>query len=85
VPLLEEIWICTQRMQNMSYADVLAMPTYERRFFIGQLTRDVMQKQEHFEKMQEQQKTQGTKGQRSTRVSGEALKSQIKSGNIPTT
>lgn len=68
----------------MTYQDVLMMPTYERRFFIGQLTRDVMQKNEHMEKMQEQQQTKGSKGSRSTRVSGEALKNKMRSGDIPT-
>ncbi len=71
-------------MQNVTYSDVLAMPTYERRFFIGQLTRDVIQREEHIEKMREQQKTQGTKGSRSTRVSGEALKNKMRNGDIPT-
>ena len=43
-----------------------------------------MQKNEHMEKMQEQQQTKSSKGSRSTRVSGEALKNKMRSGDIPT-
>jgi hypothetical protein len=71
-------------MKNMTYNDVMNMPTYERRYFLGMLTRDAAQKEEQREKAMEQSQTKGSKGSRSTRVSGNALKSQIKSGNIPT-
>jgi hypothetical protein len=69
----------------MSYSDILSMPTYERRFFIGMLTKDVVKKQEQIDAMKEQATTKNSKGSRTTRVSGDALKSKIKSGNIPTT
>ena len=67
----------------MSYSDVLAMPTYERRFFLGLLNRDVIQRQEHMEEMKEKAQSKGGKGTRQTRVSGDALKSKMKSGQIP--
>lgn len=69
----------------MTYSDVLAMPTYERRFFLGQKTRELVKKEEQMEKSNEQQKYKNSKGSRTTRVSGEALKNKIKSGDLPTT
>jgi hypothetical protein len=81
--LLEEIYICTQHLEGMSYSDVLAMPTYERRFFLGQKTRELSKQKEEIEKTKEQQKTKNSKGSRTTRVSGEALKNKIKSGELP--
>ena len=69
----------------MSYSDVLAMPTYERRFFLGQKTRELVKQEEQMEKSKEQQQSKNSKGSRTTRVSGEALKNKIKSGDLPTT
>ena len=69
----------------MTYSDVLAMPTYERRFFLGQKTRELVKKEEQMEKSNEQQQSKNSKGSRTTRVSGEALKNKIKSGDLPTT
>lgn len=69
----------------MSYSDVLAMPTYERRFFLGQKTRELVKKEEQMEKNREQQQSKNSKGSRTTRVSGDALKNKIKSGELPTT
>ena len=68
----------------MSYSDVLAMPTYERRFFLGQKTREYEKQEEQMEKSKEQQKSRTSKGYRTTRVSGDALKNKIKSGDLPT-
>ena len=70
-------------MKGMSYSDVLAMPTYERRFFIGLLTRDVTRREEQMEEMRNQAKASGGKGTRQTRVSGQALKNKLKTGEIP--
>jgi hypothetical protein len=69
----------------MSYNDVLSMPVYERRFFLGLLTKENREKEEQVEKMKEQQKTKGTKGNRTTKVSGEGLKNRMKNGDIPLT
>ena len=68
----------------MSYSDILSMPTYERRFFLGLLTKDAREREEKLEEMKEQAKTKGSKGSRQTRVSGTALKNKMKSGEIPT-
>ena len=80
--MLEEIYICTQHLKGFTYSDVLALPTYERRYFLGLLTKDVREREEQAEKMKEQAQTKGGKGKRSTRVSGEALKNKIKSGEV---
>lgn len=73
-----------QHINGASYADVLSMPTCERRFFLGLLTKDKQTQQEHMEKMKEEAQVKNGKGQRTTRVSGEALKNKMKSGEIPT-
>ena len=66
---------------KMGYEDVLNMPTNERRFHIGML---VKQKSEEQERMKEAYgKTASGKGTRKTRISGEALKTRIKSGDVP--
>jgi len=86
-PLLEEIYLCTQYLKGMTYNDVLSMPTYERRFFLGMLTKEAREKEEEAEKFREeaQNRAKGSKGQRSTRITGESLKNKMKSGEIPTT
>lgn len=70
-------------MQNITYSDVLNMPTHERRFFIGRLTKDSELKQEQYEKMKEEQTNKNAKGSRSTRLSGDALKTKLKTGELP--
>jgi len=84
VPLLEEIFICTQHLNNVTYADVLSMPVYERRFYLGLLTKQNRQREEHLETLKEQAKSKGSKGSRTTRISGDQLKNKINSGDIPT-
>ena len=73
-----------QHLKGVTYSDVLAMPVYERRFFLGLLNKDAREKQEQIEEMKEKSQTKGGKGTRQTRVSGDALKSKMKSGQIPT-
>jgi hypothetical protein len=70
-------------MKGMNYSDVLAMPTYERRFFLGQLVKDINKKEEHFEKMKEESKVKNGKGNRTTKISGQQLKNKLKTGEIP--
>lgn len=66
---------------KMGYGDVMNMPTNERRFHIGLLVKN---KSEEHKRMQQIQKTSGgSNGNRKKIISGEALKSQIKSGNVP--
>lgn len=83
IPLLEEIWICTQLIKNFSYSDVLKMPTYERRFFIGQLNRDKIKQEEEIEKAKEMQENKKNNGKRTTKISGNTLKTKLRNGEIP--
>jgi len=69
----------------MSYSDVLSMPTYERRFFLGLLTKENRDREEKMEEMKEKSQTKGTKGNRTTKVSGQSLKNRMKNGDIPLT
>lgn len=66
---------------KMGYNDVLNMPTNERRFHIGMLVKNKSEEQERMKEMYD--KSSGGKGTRKTRISGEALKSRIKSGDVP--
>ena len=59
------------------------MPTYERRFFLSLLTKDIHEREEKTEQMRQKNQNKNAKGSRSTRVSGEALKSRLKNGDIP--
>ena len=83
---MEEIHVCTQYLKGVTYSDVLAMPVYERRFFLGLLTKDAREREERAEEMKNNaSKTKGSKGTRSSSVSGNALKNRLKSGDIPLT
>jgi hypothetical protein len=67
----------------MSYSDVMNMPVYERRFFLGLLTKDAVEKQERYENMEVNKQT-NSKGQRTTTISGDQLKTKMNNGDIPT-
>jgi len=70
------------RHLKIPYSDVLAMPTYERRFF---LTKFIGENEKRKEQIEEQQSntTSNGKGTRTTKVSGDQLKARLKSGEIP--
>jgi hypothetical protein len=70
-------------MKNMTYLDVMAMPTYERRYYLGMLTKDFERKQEQIEEQKDQQTTSGGKGSRTSKVSGQQLKTRMNNGDIP--
>jgi hypothetical protein len=72
-----------QHLKGVTYSDILSMPTYERRYFLSLLTKDYKQREEKMEEMQENAKTKGSKGNRTSKVSGESLKSKMRSGEIP--
>ena len=74
-----------QHLKGVTYSDVLSMPTYERRFFLSLLTKEARQREEETEKMREKAKNSKSKGNRSTKISGDALKTKMKNGEIPTT
>lgn len=72
------------RHLKMSYNDVLSMPVYERRFFLNSFIEENEKKKAKIEEEQENQNnTSNGKGTRTTKVSGEQLKSRLKSGEIP--
>ena len=66
----------------MTYSDVLAMPTYERRYFLGLLTKQAREREEEMEEMKEKTQVSSGKGNRTTRVSGSALKTKLQSGEV---
>jgi hypothetical protein len=59
---------------NMSYADVMSMPTYERRFFIRIFTEQLEKQKEKAEEQQQNATASNGKGKRVTRISGNAVK-----------
>ena len=60
----------------------MSMPTYQRRFFLGLLTKDIQQREEKLEAQKEQSSTNGSKGSRTTRVTGDALKTKMRNGTV---
>ncbi len=68
---------------GFSYNDVMMMPTYQRRYFLGLLSREHVKRQEKIEEMKEKANTKTGKGSKTTRISGEALKNKLKTGQIP--
>jgi hypothetical protein len=57
------------------------MPTAERRFHLGLLVKNRQEENDRVEQMKNSQST--GKGSKQTKISGDALKSKIKSGEIP--
>ena len=71
-------------MKGVSYSDVLEMPTYMRRYFLGLLIKQNKEREEENEEIKSSTKNSG-KGKRTSTVSGDALKNRIKAGDLPTT
>ena len=63
---------------KIGYNDVMMMPTGERRYFLSLLIKNKSDEKERMEKA----KSTG-KGKRTSTISGDALKSKIKSGDLP--
>jgi hypothetical protein len=70
-------------LKGVTYNDVLSMPVYERKYFIGLLTKDVTAREEQAIKLKEQSETKSGKGSRNTRVGGDTLKNKMNNGEIP--
>ncbi len=64
------------------YIDVMSMPVYERRFFINLLLNQHEKQQQYIEDNAGTTNS-NAKGSRKTKISGDALKSKMKSGEIP--
>ncbi len=61
----------------------MSMPIYERRFFLGMLTRKNERQQEQLEASKEENVKSNSKGSRQTKLSGKALKNRLNNGDIP--
>jgi hypothetical protein len=59
------------------------MPVQERRFYLGLFVKETQKKQEYLEETNQTNTNKNSKGSRTTRVSGDALKNRIMSGQIP--
>jgi len=82
--LLEEIYIFTQHLDGFTHADVLNLPVYERRFFLSLKSKEINKRNEYHEEQSEQNSVVNNgKGNKQRKISGNALKSQIKTGNLP--
>ena len=66
----------------MTYQDVLAAPTCERRFFLHKLMNDNEKRQEETEAQMQNMQNKNSKGSRTTKMGGEQLKQKLKSGEI---
>lgn len=80
---MEEVYLFTQHIKNFTYNDVMNMPTGYRRYFLGLKLRENTRQQEQIEKEREEQTNRGSKGSRSKKISGQALKSRMENGDIP--
>lgn len=59
------------------------MSVYERRIYLSHLLNEKVKTTEAIEEQKEQINNKNAKGSRTTRVSGDALKQRLKSGQIP--
>ena len=59
------------------------MPTYERRYFLSLYTKQSIQREEKMEELRQKGQSSGGKGERKTKISGEALKTRMKNGDLP--
>ena len=60
------------------------MPVYERRYFLSLKQRDINKQKENYDEQRQNAKaSSNSKGNRQSRVSGDALKNRMKNGDIP--
>lgn len=64
----------------MGYNDVMMMPVYERRFFIDLL---IKQREKTQEDIGNPVSNKNAKGSRQSKISGDALKTKMQTGQIP--
>jgi len=64
----------------MGYDDAMMMPVYERRFFIDLL---VKQREKTLEDTGNTTSNKHAKGSRQSKISGDALKTKMQTGQIP--
>jgi len=63
------------------YMDTMSMPVYERRFFINMLLKQHERQKEIYDN--QTTTSPNSKGSRQSKISGDALKNKMKSGEIP--
>lgn len=66
----------------MGYNDAMMMPVYERKYFINLLIKQNQKRMEFIEN-EKTTMTSNSKGNRQTKLSGDALKNKMQSGEIP--
>jgi hypothetical protein len=66
---------------KMAYSDILAMPTNERRFHLAMLIKNKTEEREMYEE-KKGKASSSSKGERTSKISGDALKNKLKSGEI---
>lgn len=66
---------------EIGYNDVMSMPTGERRFYLGMLLKKKHRNDEAAENAR--RNASNSKGSKTTRVSGDALKNRMKNGDLP--
>ncbi len=81
--LLDEIFICTQQLKNFTREDVLAMPTFERRYYLSLLKGKIEDQQENTQNGESVKYTGD--GKRVRTVSGLSLVNKLRTGEIPNT
>lgn len=67
-------------MKGFTYNDVLSLPVYERRYFLSLKSRDLMEQQD---KSADYKPSSNSKGNRTSTISGDALKNRMKNGDLP--
>jgi hypothetical protein len=70
-----------QHLKN-PYADVMMMPTCERRFFLGLATKSALEREEQVEEMKKNAQSRGSKGNRTSSISGQQLKNKFYNGEM---
>lgn len=81
--MLEEIFVFAELSEGFSYSDIMNMPTYERKFFIGLLMKKQEKRQEEIDNLKSKASSSSSKGTKKSRISGDALKTKMKNGEIP--
>jgi hypothetical protein len=70
-------------LKGFSYSDVLELPVYERRYFLSLKTREINEQKDQQETALKNHTSTNSKGQKTTNISGDNLKSRMKNGDIP--
>ena len=78
--MLDEVHACWTYLEGMDYHAVMNMPTYQRRYFLVKKQNELTDSEE---KQGNGASKSGGNGNRSTTISGNALKSHLKTNGNP--